>query len=224
MTATKAIPKILVVGAGQQGSLALNILRQANRPFEVVGYLDDDKAKMGQTIEGAKVLGTLGELAKYAKAATHFIYGIGTNGNLKLIALKARLFEQAVQAGLLPLSAIHPSAYIEPSSSIGAGAVVHPGAIVNARTRIGQNGVIWTKCSVDHDSVLADNVNLAPGVTTGGNVVIHRNVFIGVGASLIHCVTVGEGAVIGAGAVVTKDVPPHVTVVGVPARVIKEHA
>ncbi len=48
-------------------------------------------------------------------------------------------------------------------------------------------------------------------------VVIGRNVWIGSHAVILPGVTVGDGAVIGAGAVVTKDVPPGITVVGIPA-------
>lgn len=54
-----------------------------------------------------------------------------------------------------------------------------------------------------------------------GKVIIKRNAWIGAGAIILPNVTIGEGAVVGAGAVVTKDVPPKTVVAGVPAKIIK---
>ena len=53
-------------------------------------------------------------------------------------------------------------------------------------------------------------------------VVIERNVWIGANATVLPGVRLGEGAIVGAGAVVTSDVPPGTLVLGVPARVIRE--
>lgn len=53
-------------------------------------------------------------------------------------------------------------------------------------------------------------------------VVIKRNAWIGAGATILSGVTVGENAVVAAGAVVSKDVPPNTIVAGVPAKVIKD--
>jgi acetyltransferase-like isoleucine patch superfamily enzyme len=52
--------------------------------------------------------------------------------------------------------------------------------------------------------------------------VIHDNVWIGTRATILKGVTIGEGAIVAAGAVVTKNVPPHTLVGGVPAKIIKE--
>ena len=53
-------------------------------------------------------------------------------------------------------------------------------------------------------------------------VIIKDNVWIAINATIMKGVTIGEGSVVAAGALVTKDVPPHCLVAGVPARVIKE--
>lgn len=54
-------------------------------------------------------------------------------------------------------------------------------------------------------------------------IIIKDNVWIGMNAVILKGVTIGEGAIIAAGAVVNKDVPPHTLVGGVPAKVIKEN-
>jgi len=52
---------------------------------------------------------------------------------------------------------------------------------------------------------------------------IGEGCYIGMGANVIQGITIGPWSIIGAGAVVIRDIPPHVTAVGVPARVIKVH-
>jgi len=106
------------------------------------------------------------------------------------------------------------------------------------RVKFGQNVFI------NHSAILSasggiefeDGCILAPGVRiatinhdfnarhtiyTYGKVTIKKNAWIGMGATILPGVTVGEYAVVGAGAVVTKDVPPYAVVVGSPAKVVK---
>ena len=58
-------------------------------------------------------------------------------------------------------------------------------------------------------------------ITISKPIKIEKHVWIGVAATVLPGITVGEGAIISAGAVVTKDVPPKTIVAGVPAKVIK---
>jgi len=55
-----------------------------------------------------------------------------------------------------------------------------------------------------------------------GKIIIQDDAWIGAGAIILPNVTIGKGAVVGAGAVVTKDVPPYTVVAGVPAKEIKK--
>src|SRR5699024_8636955 len=71
--------------------------------------------------------------------------------------------------------------------------------------------------SENHSVEVADRKTMVPGA-----VVIKRNAWIGGAASILPGVTVGENAVVAAGAVVTKDVPANTVVAGVPAKVVKE--
>lgn len=70
--------------------------------------------------------------------------------------------------------------------------------------------------SDNHELVNTNHIKTKP-------INIANNVWIGINAIILKGVTIGEGAVVAAGAVVTKDVPPHTIVAGVPARVIREN-
>lgn len=104
------------------------------------------------------------------------------------------------------------------------GVDAHPAA------RIGK-GILMdhaTSIVIGETAVVDDDVSMLHEVTLGGtgkahgdrHPKIHRGVLIGAGAKIIGNVVVGEGAKVGSGAVVLDDVPPHVTVVGVPATIV----
>ena len=76
--------------------------------------------------------------------------------------------------------------------------------------------------------MIGDFVTFAPGVHCNGNVHIEDFAYLGAGAIIRQGqpgrpLRIGRGAVVGMGAVVTKDVPPGVTVVGNPARILAKH-
>lgn len=106
---------------------------------------------------------------------------------------------------------------------IHSGAILAPFVTITSNVRIGKNFHANIYCYVAHDCVIGDFVTFAPAVRCNGNVVIEDHAYIGTGAILKQGrpdkpLVIGRGAVVGMGAVVTKDVPPGVTVVGNPAR------
>ena len=104
------------------------------------------------------------------------------------------------------------------SCVIGRGAELGPGLVMVHAHGIVINGAV----------VAGSNLTLEHQVTIGAekrqSPIIGNDVFIGAGAKIIGPVTIGDGARIGANAVVIDDVPPHTTVVGNPARPVKRRA
>lgn len=105
---------------------------------------------------------------------------------------------------------------------IGEGAVFSPFTTVTSNVRIGSHFHCNIGSYVEHDCVIGDFVTFAPGVKCNGNVYIEDGAYIGSGAVIKQGtpdkpLVIGASAVVGMGAVVTKDVAPGTTVVGNPA-------
>jgi sugar O-acyltransferase (sialic acid O-acetyltransferase NeuD family) len=125
-------------------------------------------------------------------------------------------------AGLKTPITKHPASFVSPSSSLGKGSQVLAGSVISVLSTIGEACIINTNASVDHECLIGDGVHIAPGATLCGCVTVERFSMIGAGAVVLPRTKIGEGSVIGAGSVVTKDIPSNVVAFGSPARVIRE--
>jgi sugar O-acyltransferase (sialic acid O-acetyltransferase NeuD family) len=115
-------------------------------------------------------------------------------------------------------SIVHPQAVISRYAKIADGCVVCAGVVVNADSRIGFGSILNTACTIDHDCSISEAVHVSPGVHLAGGVKIGACTWIGIGAAVKQLITVGSYAIVGAGAVVVKDVLERNTVVGIPAK------
>lgn len=118
-------------------------------------------------------------------------------------------------------SLVHPSVHMDHRAgaiSIGRGAIICAGVSLTSDINIGEFSNLNLHCTIGHDAQIGSFTTLSPGVHVSGRVALGRNVFVGTGAVLLENVHVCDHSVIGAGAVVTKDIIEAGTWVGVPAR------
>ena len=120
-----------------------------------------------------------------------------------------------------PANVISEWARISHSVKMGDGVMVLQNVIVQADSNIGHHVILNTAAQIDHDCTIADFVHIAPGVILCGNIHIGEGTLVGAGAVVIPGIKIGKWCVIGAGSVVLNDVPDHARVAGNPARNIK---
>ena len=204
---------IVILGSGGHARVVADACARAGR--SVAGFLDPE-VRPGDRRGDLEVLGNDGLLADARFMREHdFIVGVGDQRE------RIRLAREVNDRGGQLTSLIHPSAVMAPGIPIGAGSVILAGAVVNVGTKIGRCVIIHSNATVDHDGQLEDGIQVCPSAALAGEVTCRREAFIGIGARVIQGRTIGERAVVGAGAVVIEDVPPDVTVVGNPARIVR---
>ncbi len=116
---------------------------------------------------------------------------------------------------------IHPSAIVSPKAAIGAGSVVMQGSIIQSGARVGLHCIVNTGATIDHECIIDDFVHISPQTTLCGNVHIGEGAWIGAAAVVIPGVKIGKWSVIGAGSVVVDDIPDGVVAYGNPCRIIR---
>ena len=131
--------------------------------------------------------------------------------------------EAAVLGGLpqdLKFSGARSYAVVEDGATIRGFATIHRSAQEDGVTRIGRNCFIMSYGHVAHDCDIGEDVIIASSTTLGGHIRVGPKAFISGGVVIHQFTRVGELAMVGGGSKVNLDVPPFVTVDGVPARVI----
>ncbi|MFN8388037.1 MAG: NeuD/PglB/VioB family sugar acetyltransferase [Anaerolineales bacterium] len=147
-----------------------------------------------------------------------FLVAIGGDRGVDRLAIHDNL----ESVGLRPLIAKHSSAVIAAGVKIGSGSHILAGAVICVDAVIGRSCIVNTSASVDHESILGDGVHVCPGARLAGLVKVEQFATIYSGAVVIPRITIGEGAVVAAGAVVINDVPSYTMVAGNPAKIIRK--
>lgn len=206
--------KVWIVGAGGFGAEVLHTLRAAWRP-EAIG-----EATVAFAVEEPTSDAFLG-LPVHPLAAVgpgdHFAVAIGSG------IIRERLHQELLARGTKPLTIVAPSAVIGLEVSMGVGCILSDYTILTGDLSIGAQFQCNIYSYVAHNCVIGDYVTFAPRVSCNGNVHIGDHAYIGTGAILKQGtpdkpLRIGAGAVVGMGAVVTKDVAEGAVVVGNPAK------
>lgn len=204
---------VLIFGAGA-------VARQAREIFEsngnmVFGFLDDDKALHGTTIDDISVLGATDD-----------------DGFLKLIGKKCEAFvavdDNRLRKSLVrmlndvrhmqPVNAVHPRAGISSRANMGHGNLIDASVEISAGVELGSHALIYPMAYLGVEVQCGDYVQIGAGSKINSAVKIEDEVFIGSGAIVVSGVTLGKGCRIGAGSVVVADVPAGATMFGNPAK------
>ena len=205
---------IVIVGAGGFGREVYLWAKDSfsEEQYKIKGFLDDNsKALDDYNVD----IGVIGSIDKYEiKEKDRFIIGIGT------LEIKKQIVESLVHKGANFYTLIHPSAVIGTNVRIGKGCIICPNCILTNDITIGDFVFINASSTIGHDTIIGEYTSVNGKVEITGNVEVGVGCLFGVGAKVIPKRRIGDGATIGAGSVVIKNVPSSVTVFGNPAKSI----
>lgn len=208
--------QLIIVGAGDLAREVAWLAREipeAARDWSLAGLLDDDPgagARLARLSFDLPVLGTIRDWAPTDDQV--FIIAIG-KPEAKLAAA-----ELLSSRGARFVSLVHPGAAVLPGATIGAGTAVFRNASISAGAKVDDHVLIYWACTVGHDSSIGDGCTLHSHADVTGWAVLRRGAMLGSHAVVLQKIEIGELAVVGAGAVVNRNVPARATVAGVPAR------
>lgn len=211
---------LIIIGAsgfGREVAWLVERINKVSETWNLMGFLDDNQALQGTDVNGYKVLGTTDDAAGFPDA--YFVCAIGSARIREKIINKITKRRPETKFAIL----IDPSVVKSDLVEIGEGSIICAHTIITVNIKIGRHVIINLDCTVGHDAVLYDFVTLYPSANISGITEIGPCSELGTGMQVIQGKRIGAYTIVGAGAVVVKDIPDASTAVGNPAKPIKFH-
>lgn len=200
---------ILILGAGGLAREIAEVILCENKDQELA-FFDNvtEKLMILWRDKELKVFKDLKEVPKNYK----FIVGVGSPRGKKI------LVEKALAQGLTPRKTFVSAGSKIYSAWAGKGGFIGAGCVITTNVVIKDYCVINISNTIGHDAVINDYCTINPQSSISGNVELGEGVFVGVGATILEKLKIVDDAVIGAKALVTKNIEKAGTYVGIPAR------
>lgn len=209
--------KSVIIGAGKYGEVYLSYLKESG--VDVIGFLDDNPSIQNSKIAGSPVLGPISILPELNKTfQIEDVYcPLGNN------RLRIKLLNNARNYGYNTPNFIHPSVIISPDVKIASeGVYILGNTYIMPHVLIEKDVMISGGANIIHHSILKRGVFISNGVNFGASLIAQECAYIGMGSCIMTGVSeIGKDSLIGAGAVVVKDVPDGAVVAGVPAKILR---
>lgn len=208
---------IVIIGAGGFGREVAWLIEDINKEkleWNIVGFVDDNESIRKKKINGYKVVGDI----DWLKEQEFYVVNAISDPIIKKKVMD-RLDGSKNNYPIL----IHPSVIYSDKVSFGEGSIICAGNIITVNIEIGKHVIVNLDCTIGHDAIIGDYSTILPSVNVSGFVKTDECVSVGTGSAIIQGVSIGKNTVIGAGAVVVKDLPANCTAVGSPAKPIKFH-
>ena len=206
--------RLAIWGVSDQGRILESYIHELGLNKRVGMFNPEKVSELRKSAEFKQ----LEDFTSNLKTYDEFIVGVGGILGFTRFSIAVRLQE----LGLSPFSFFHKTAFIDPTTKLSPGAQVMPCATIGKFVSIGEQSIVNTSATIDHDSVIGNGVHIMGSAALAGRVTVRDFASIGTNATILPRVTIGLGCVIGAGAVVTKSTDDMGIYVGVPARKIGE--
>lgn len=207
---------LYIIGAGGFGrevAWLVERINEAEPTWNIKGFIDDDEKLWGTKEDDYPVVGGCG----YLKGLNN-TYAVCAVGSARV---RKAIIEKLSDSNVKYATVIDPSVIISKRVEIGEGCIICAGTIITVDIKIGKHVIINLDSTIGHDDVIEDFVTIYPSVNVSGNVVLGECSELGTGMQIIQGKTVAPNTIIGAGAVVVKNIEEGGTYVGSPAKKIK---
>ncbi|MGA1332915.1 MAG: acetyltransferase [Ilumatobacteraceae bacterium] len=221
MTSSNPSRPCVIWGVTGQGRVVLDILQ--NESVKVLCCFDNDPTRTSLSHEIPIAFGEAG-IRSFVSSLPRIGFSINQVDSVAAIGGgrghdRRQVSALMLNCGLSPRQVIHRTSVISRTADLGLACQILAGVIIGPGAKIGQHAIINSGANVDHDCVIGDCSHIGPNAALAGEVIVEENVFIGTNATILPRIKIGSGSTIGAGAVVTRDVPPNSIAIGVPARI-----
>lgn len=203
--------EIVIVGNGgfaHEVKFIIERINEVRQEWSFLGYIDQ--------VKGKDVVGN-DEFIRDRKSTLYVVIAIGNPRIRKQVLEKYRRNSYLVFPNI-----IDPSVILSDKIRIGEGNIICANTVITVEVEIGNFNIINLGCTVGHNAIIKDFCTINPVSSISGDVLLKGYSDIGTGVKIIQGLTVNENVIVGAGAVVVRDIPAGCTAVGVPARIIKE--
>lgn len=210
--------EVYVLGIGGSTPLFMDLALSCG--VRIAGLFHYNDERTGDYEYGYPILGSFADLFKLDLQGKCFLLSQGNMKIRKDITVKIRSL-----GGSVP-SFIHPSAEISRFATISReGVIIGAKCVVQAGAEIQSDSVLRDMALVCHQATIANYCFVGPKALVGAHIYVDNFAFIGQGSLLVSgkVRSIGVNAVVGAGSVVTKEVPANIVVVGNPARELKSN-
>jgi sugar O-acyltransferase (sialic acid O-acetyltransferase NeuD family) len=180
-------------------------------PYQVVAFSVDEAYLSRTSLFGLPVIPRERLTATYAPGEHSFYAAMGYS---KLNRVRARFYKEIKALGYTPASYISSRTSVWRNAQVAEHVFIFEDNVIQPYAKVGNNVILWTGTMIGHHSVVHDHVFMSLHVAVAGIVEIGAYGFYGVNATIINEVKIGEDCLIGAGALVTKDVPPNTLIKG----------
>lgn len=206
--------EIFLLGVGHSTPFFIELAEACG--YTVAGLYHYNSDRTGQTDHGFPILGSFDDLYSSNIKGKKFMLTMGD------MEIKRDISKQIMHRGGVIPSLIHPNAVISRFAKVShCGVLICSSCEIHSDAIIEEGCVLWPQVIVGHNTKLHKYVFCGPKAYVGAYIEVFDRAFIG---QCSVCISgkidyIGESAIIGAGSVVTKSIPPHVTVKGNPATI-----
>jgi UDP-perosamine 4-acetyltransferase len=208
--------EIYALGIGHNTPVFIDLALSCG--YEVTGLYHYNDERTGETDHGYPILGSFADLFVQDIREKMFLLTMGDSH------IKAELTQHILEGGGSVPSLIHPSAVISAFAHIHPiGVYISPFSYVQADSSIGLGSVLLSHVNVSHTTSIGQYCFIAGGSHIGAYTDVEDFVFVGQGVLSISAKVkkIGHGAFIGAGSLLTHEVPAGAKVMGRPAKIIE---